>query len=98
MKNEEKKCNDNKCPFHGIVKLRGRNFTGIVVSDKMSKTVTVEWVKRRFIPKYERYEIKRKKIHAHNPDCINAVKGNRVRIMECRPLSKTKKFAVIKVL
>ena len=97
MKKKEGKCNDKKCPFHGNVRLRGRTFTGKVISDKMSNTVTVEWARRKYIPKYERYEIKRKKIHAHNPSCIRAVQGNKVKIMECRPLSKTKNFVIIEV-
>jgi ribosomal protein S17 len=41
---------------------RGRTFTGIVVGDKMSKTVTVEWTRRSYIPKYERYERRRTRV------------------------------------
>jgi small subunit ribosomal protein S17 len=36
-------------------------------------------------------------MHAHNPPCINAKEGDVVKIAECRPLSKTKKFVVIEV-
>ena len=38
---------------------------------------------------------KRTRLHAHNPSCIDAKEGDTVKIMECRPLSKTKKFVVI---
>ena len=34
----------------------------------------------------------------HNPDCIDAKEGNLVKIMECRPLSKTKNFVIVEVL
>ena len=77
---------------------RGRTFTGIVTSDKMSKTVTITWTRRHYIPKYERYEKRRTKIKAHNPDEIDARVGDHVVVMETRPLSKTKNFIVIKKL
>lgn len=77
---------------------RGRKFIGEVVSDKMSKTVTVQWERRKYIPKYERYEKRRTKIKAHNPEEINAEKGDIVRIEETRPLSKTKNFIVTEII
>ena len=98
MKKKEETCNDKNCPFHGSIKVRGMTFTGTIISDKMSKTATVELVRRRYIPKYERYEIKKKKVHVHNPSCISATKGNKVKIKECRPLSKTKNFVIVEVL
>jgi small subunit ribosomal protein S17 len=75
---------------------RGRTFTGIITSDKMSKTVTVEWNRRHYLPKYERYEKRRTKVKAHNPDNIDAQVGDKVTIMETKPLSKTKHFIIIK--
>jgi small subunit ribosomal protein S17 len=77
---------------------RGRTFTGIVTGDKMSKTVTVEWPRRIFIKKFERYQRRRSKVKAHNPTEIDARVGDKVLIMETRPLSKTKHFIVIKKL
>jgi small subunit ribosomal protein S17 len=76
---------------------RGRTFTGLVTSDKMSKTVTVEWERRKYLPKYERYQKRRTKVKAHNPENINAEKGDTVTIMETRPISKTKNFIVIEI-
>ncbi len=90
-----KKCADPNCPFHGSLGVRGRSFVGIVASDKMAKTVTVFWDRTIYIPKYERYTTKRSKVKAHNPDCLNVKKGDKVMIMECRPLSKTKNFVVV---
>jgi small subunit ribosomal protein S17 len=76
----------------------GRKFVGIVTSDKMHKTVTVEWERTHYIKKYERYERRRSQVKAHNPEHINAKQGQKVVIMETRPLSKTKNFIVIEVL
>ncbi len=74
----------------------GREFTGVVVSDKASKSVTVEWVKRKKVPKYERYDVFKTKVKAHN--LIGAKIGDIVVIKECRPLSKTKHFLVTKII
>jgi len=75
---------------------RGRTFTGTVVSNKMSKTVSVEWTRRHYIPKYERYETRKTRVKAH--DETDAEIGDVVIIKETRPLSKTKNFIVIKNL
>jgi ribosomal protein uS17 len=79
-----------------ILPTHGRTFTGIVVSGKMSRTVTVAWERRHYVPKYQRYERRYSKVKAHNPDSIDAKVGDKVTIMETRPISKTKNFIVIK--
>jgi len=76
---------------------RGRTFTGVIVSTKAQKTVTVQWNRRVYIPKYERYLSKRSKVKAHNPD-LKLKEGDTVVIKECRPISKTKKFVVVEVV
>lgn len=78
--------------------LRGKHFVGKVVSAKMHKTVVVEWERRVLIPKYERYEKRKSRISAHNPDEINAKEGDTVKIMECRRISKTKSFSVVEII
>ena len=93
-----KTCDDLHCPFHGSLSVRGMSFVGTVLTSKMAKTVNVHWERSRLIPKYERYEKKRTRIKAHNPPCIDAQKGDVVRIMQCRPLSKTKNFVVVENL
>jgi small subunit ribosomal protein S17 len=75
--------------------LRGNVFTGVVVSDKMQKTVTVEWERRTFIPKYERYEMRRTKVKAHNPPEMSAKEGDMVKIKGCRAISKSKHFVIV---
>jgi ribosomal protein S17 len=77
---------------------RGRIFVGTVTSDKMTKTVIVTWQRRFFVKKFERYERRLSKVAAHNPDSMNAKKGDIVRIQETRPLSKTKNFIVIEII
>ena len=74
---------------------RGRIFTGKVISTKAAKTVRVEWPRRYYIPKYERFEKRRTRVQAHLPNSISVGVGDQVRISECRPISKTKKFVVI---
>lgn len=91
-------CNDKKCPIHGPVKVRGQSFKGKVVSAKPTRTVTVERTIVQYVPKFERYKKTRSRVHAHNPPCINAKEGDTVLVGETRRLSKTKSFAVLKVL
>jgi small subunit ribosomal protein S17 len=88
-------CDDINCPFHGALPVRGQILTGKVVSNRMDRTVVIQQKYEKFINKYQRYEKRQSKIHAHNPPCINAKVGDVVTIAECRPLSKTKSFVVV---
>lgn len=90
-------CSDANCPWHGELPVRGRMFAGIVTSGKPKNTVIVRWNYNYWVQKYERYERRHSRIVAHSPPCISAKTGDTVRIMECRPLSKTKSFVVIEV-
>jgi small subunit ribosomal protein S17 len=92
---KENGCKDLNCPTHGRVSLRGRTFEGIVLKNIFQKTATVEWERRNFVKKYERYEKRRTRVKAHCPQCLNISKGDKVKIMESRPISKTKKFIII---
>jgi len=92
-----KTCNDTHCPFHGKLPVRGQILVGTVISTKMDKSVVIERSYEKMVPKYQRYEKRRTIMHAHNPPCINAKVGEIVTIAECRPISKTKSFVVIKV-
>ena len=70
---------------------------GVVVSDKMDKTVTVN-VERRFAhPLYGKGMKRTKRYHAHDENNEYRV-GDTVRISETRPLSKTKRWRVIELL
>jgi small subunit ribosomal protein S17 len=98
FKRPERECEDPNCPFHGSLSVRGRVLDGRVVSDRMDKSVVVRLSYTRFYPKYERYARLSSKIPAHNTPCIDAKRGERVRIAECRPLSKTKSFVIVEKL
>lgn len=95
IKTPEEKCQDKRCPFHGNLSVRGQVLEGKVVSDKMDGTVVVEREHAEKIPKFERYERRSSKIHAHNPPCISAKEGDEVKIGECKRLSKQKSFVVL---
>jgi small subunit ribosomal protein S17 len=97
VKPPESVCDDTNCPFHGSLKIRGTSFEGKVVSDSMFRSVVVVREYLHYLPKYERYERRRRRYIAHNPDCIQAKRGDEVLIAECRPLSKTKSFVVVEV-
>ena len=90
-----KSCNDPNCPFHGLLRIRGRILEGTVASAKMEKTVTVRLDNLRYVPKYKRYERRHSHISAHNPSCVGAAENDRVKIAECRPISKTVSFVVV---
>jgi len=98
VKPPKEKCEDRKCPFHGTTKLRGRTFVGTLISKDAHRSAIVEWSYKISVPKYERKETRRTKVHVHNPPCINANEGDIVKIMETRPLSKTKNFIVVENL
>ncbi len=95
VKEPKNTCSDEKCPWHGHLKVRGRVFKGRVVSSRAMNTSVVEWNYYKYIPKYERYERRKTRISAHNPKCIDAKADDLVRVCECRPLSKTKKFVIV---
>jgi small subunit ribosomal protein S17 len=88
-------CKDPDCPFHGTLSVRGQIINAIVINARMDKTAIVQREIKRYIPKFERYEKRTHKYAVHNPKCVNAQRGDTVRIMECRPLSKSKSFVVI---
>ncbi len=91
-------CTDKFCPIHGESKVHGRVLEATVVSAKAHKTAKVDKVRSFYLTKFERYEKRHTRILVHNPPCINAKAGDEVRIMESRPLSKTKHFIIIEVL
>ncbi|PSB32553.1 30S ribosomal protein S17 [Chlorogloea sp. CCALA 695] len=70
---------------------------GLVVSDKMQKTVVVAIENRSPHPKYGKIVVRtqRYKVHDEENKCVV---GDRVRIQETRPLSKTKRWVVLDIL
>ena len=95
LKKPKKSCDDQNCPFHGSLPVRGRILDGAVISAKMDKTVVIRRDYQFYVPKFKRYERRHSHINAHSPPCLALKEGDRVRIAECRPISKTVSFVVI---
>ncbi|MEK0444176.1 MAG: 30S ribosomal protein S17 [Ilumatobacteraceae bacterium] len=70
---------------------------GLVVSSKMNKTIVVALVERVRHPKYDKFITRTKKLYAHD-EANEAKVGDRVRVVETRPLSKTKRWRVVEIL
>ncbi len=70
---------------------------GIVTSDKMDKSVVVTEVKRVKHPKYPKFVLRTKKYMAHD-EKNEARVGDKVRIMETRPLSKKKRWRIVEII
>ncbi len=72
----------------------GRKFNGIVISDKMNKTIVVMVNRMKIHPRYKKRYVVSKKYKVH--DEKNQFKiGDKVQFVECRPLSKDKRWRVI---
>mmetsp|Transcript_9447 Transcript_9447/g.8454 ORF Transcript_9447/g.8454 Transcript_9447/m.8454 type:complete len:166 (+) Transcript_9447:50-547(+) len=87
---------DKKCPFTGNVSIRGRILKGLVVSNKMKRTIIVRRDYLQYVSKYRRFEKRHKNVPVHVSPCfINVREGDVVTIGQCRPLSKTVRFNVL---
>lgn len=80
----------------GKVGTRGRTFEGIVAK-KFPHRVVVEFQRTVKVPKYERFRMKKTRLHARVPEGMDLKEGDYVKVQECRPLSKILHFVVIKV-
>lgn len=76
---------------------RGREEVGVVMSDKMDKTIIVAVERASSHPLYKKVVRVRRKFVAHDEsnDCHT---GDRVRIVECRPMSRSKRWRVVEVM
>ncbi len=78
--------------------LRGNEFTGTVVSTKMQKSATVRWEHAKDVQKYERKERRNTKITSHVPEELGVKEGDKVRVVETRPISKTKSSMIVEII
>ena len=74
-----------------------RTKVGLVVSDKMDKTVTVLLIRQVKHALYGKYMKRSTKVHAHD-ESNECAEGDKVRIAECRPISKAKSWKVVEIL
>jgi small subunit ribosomal protein S17 len=86
-----------QAPNATAVRKTPRQLTGRVVSDKMDKTVTVLIERRVTHPLYGKVITRSKKYHAHD-ETNDCKEGDLVTIIECRPLSKSKTWRVVKLV
>ncbi|KAI9733010.1 MAG: hypothetical protein M1834_003553 [Cirrosporium novae-zelandiae] len=89
---------DKKCPFVGEISIRGRILSGKVVSTKMHRTLVIRREYLHYIDKYSRYEKRHKNLAAHVSPAFRVEEGDIVTVGQCRPLSKTVRFNVLRVL
>ncbi|MGC1184171.1 MAG: 30S ribosomal protein S17 [Candidatus Dormiibacterota bacterium] len=80
-----------------VVRERRKVRVGMVVSDKMEKTVVVEVEELRAHPLYRKVLRRSHRLQAHD-ETNQCHTGDRVRIMETRPLSRTKRWRVVEVV
>jgi len=84
-------------PRTEVVRGRRKTVIGYVVSDKMEKTIVVELESRVQHPKYGKIIRTTTKVKAHDEDGIAGI-GDRVSLMETRPLSATKRWRLVEIL
>jgi small subunit ribosomal protein S17 len=74
-----------------------KEFVGIVKSDKMHKTIVVAVETTALHPLYKKYVKRIKKVKAHD-ETNDAKTGDRVRVVECRPISKEKCWKLAEII
>lgn len=80
-----------------IQRNKRQSLEGIVVSDKMQKSITVLWERQVMHPMTHKYVKRRKKLHAHDEN-NEAHEGDLVEITATRPMSKLKSWRLVRVL
>ena len=89
--------NSNDSTKTGADRTTRKTRTGLVVSDKMQKTVVVEIERRVPHPVYGKMVTRTKRVKAHDEE-NSAKTGDTVRIAETRPLSKDKRWRVVEIV
>ncbi len=79
------------------IQSQGKTLTGVVVSNKMDKTIVVLIERKVKHPQYGKYISRRSKIHAHDEKNECSI-GDEVTVRECRPLSKTKSWMLTHIV
>lgn len=79
------------------IKKGKKMYIGMVKSDKMDKTIVVSVETKTLHPLYKKYITRTKKVKAHD-ETNDAKIGDRVRVIECRPVSKDKCWQLVEIL
>src|SRR3989304_3012996 len=72
-------------PSHGWPRCRGQTLQAVVVSARMPRTVVVERESLHYVPKFERYERRTRRMLAHAPPCLGLAPGHKVVLLGARP-------------
>ena len=75
-----------------------RELVGIVTSISMSKTIVIKVDNVKIHPLYKKRYVRSKKYYVHKEDDVKVLVWDTVKIRECRPMSKLKRFKLISVL
>merc|ERR1712194_267900 len=96
---EEERWVDKKCPFTGNVSIRGRVLKGMCISaHKMKNTAVMRRTYLHYIKKYNRFEKRHSNCPVHHSPAFDLLKeGDIITAGQCRPLSKTVRFNILKV-
>lgn len=88
---------DKKCPFTSGISIRGKIYKGLVLSNKMHRTIIIRRDYLHYIKKFKRYEKRHNHLAAHCSPAFRVQPGDVVTVGQCRPLSKTVRFNVLRV-
>ncbi len=80
------------------LRTHGRIFVGTVIKDVFHKTTTIEFPRQVYNSKYERFQKRRTRIKVHVPEEFKIKKGDVIRVIETRPISKTKNFMALEII
>ena len=74
-----------------------KEFVGVVLSDRMDKSIVVRVDRQKLHPRYRKVMRLSRKLHVHD-EKNTAHAGDKVRVVDCRPMSKTKTWRLVEVL
>ena len=89
---------DKNCPFTGDLPVKKEMLKGTIIKKDSSKSATISWQRSIYVPKYERFYLRRSRLRVHNPPCLDAQVGQMVVVARTRPLSKTKNHVIIHIM
>eukprot|EP01012_Entosiphon_sulcatum_P024112 TRINITY_DN2927_c0_g2_i1.p2 TRINITY_DN2927_c0_g2~~TRINITY_DN2927_c0_g2_i1.p2 ORF type:complete len:182 (-),score=45.15 TRINITY_DN2927_c0_g2_i1:208-753(-) len=89
---------DKKCPFTSKLLIRGKIMRGRVIKHKMKRTIIIRRDSLFWVKKYQRYEKRHRNTPVHLSPAFSVQVGDEVIVGESRPLSKTVRFNVLKVI
>ena len=87
-----------RLPVAGNVNIRGKLITGVIKTTKMKNTIIIRKDYLHYIKKYNRFEKRHKNTAVHVSPAFRVKVGDEIMAGQCRPLSKTVRFNMLKVI